>query len=214
MSSYYYALSDVDRDAYESFAKITERNGANQPKEDKKEENMKQASRIIIIISMMVLLFIVPSLTVAQNSATATVEPSPLTPLPQGEGELVTSEPPVEQPPVVVVHDDGQFSPTQWVLVAVIGVLALLLGTQGRTIIQPAILELSKNISPAALEVILAAGRAGIDQAGKFVEGTETKIDDAAFDELKRGYEQLEKEIREIKAIAYRAADRPPDGLT
>ncbi|MCI0549919.1 MAG: hypothetical protein L0287_03105 [Anaerolineae bacterium] len=186
------------------------------------KEKIVRAKRAKNMVTMLMLVVMLTTGTIgwAQDS-----EPSPLTPLPQSEGELVTDVPTAVSPAddivvvpgknsVVVIRQDETFKPTHWILIGVIGLLALLLGTQGRTIIQPAILELSKNISPTALEIMLGAGRIGLDQAGKFVEITPTKIDDAAYLELKQGFADLEKQMREIKALAYRAVDKPPDGLT
>lgn len=187
---------------------------------DEKEDRMKASGRTkwIIMSIVLVMMMMMGGIGWAQEEIIPTPElTSPLTPLPQGEGESEMSPgvvvvPGDETTPGVVVIREGEgFRARDWVLVAVIGVLALLMGTQGRTLVQPAILELSKSVPGPMLEVILAGARAGIDQAGKLVEGTETKIDDTAFLELKRGYEELERQIREIKAIAYRARDNPAD---
>jgi hypothetical protein len=181
--------------------------------DEKEKEVRAKRTKNMMTMLMVIVMLMTGTVAWAQDS-----EPSPLAPLPQSEGDLATTEPSSDivvipgddsSPPVVVIRQDESFKPTHWILIGVIGLLALLLGTQGHTIVQPALLELSKNISPAALEIMLGAGKIGIDQAGKFVEITPTKIDDAAYLELKQGYEDLERQMREMRATAFRIQDNP-----
>lgn len=182
-----------------------------------KKVNVSKLGKVMTLLMVGLMVFLLGgSMVMAQEVTELTPPPDPLpTSQARGEGEVGTQEPPgdivvvpVEDgPPVVVIREDDGFKPREWVWVAVIVVLGLLIGSLGKTIIQPLILALAESAPMPIVEVALAGAKAGVTQLSNVAAKTENTIDDAAAAELRTGMADLERQIRELRAGDPRTAD-------
>lgn len=174
--------------------------------EEEKREDMKRTilTSVMLVVTLVFLLAVMP--------AGAQENPSPLTPLPQGEGSNAAAILPVvatvdglpveatlvapggEQPPVVVV-ENPQSSQMFWIFSAVIFALlaALVL------VFRPLIIKLADSAPAWAVEAAFNAGSTLLQSAQDYASTTPSAIDDDLVAELRKEIELLKAQIGQGK---------------